>query len=261
MNDINLDIPFTKEFLIEVNKGNIPGHSLTHKFGWRGNVTVNHHHLWNDPTADTDMIFPTVAEDFNVITTGNDTAAGTGCRSVYIMYLDENFNEQFKVVATNAGTQAAGITAIRILSAWALDNGTYGGSNENLITIVGTTTGNNYGFMESNEGQTQNTQYCIPNGLTGFILNTSITMETNKAANFILHRREDADVIVAPFTSQRVVHQWDGLDTPENEDFKANHRMPSKTDIWVGSDMTSQTGVVQFDYDLLLVENAYLDQA
>jgi hypothetical protein len=251
----------TTDWLVEVNKGNIPGHTLFHKFGWRGNVSTTHHHLWNDPAANTDMIFPTVAEDFDVITTGNDTAAGTGCRSVFITYLDASFDLQTVTVPTNAGTQAAGITAIRIIYAWALDCGTYGGANENLITIAGTTTGNNYGFMEVGEGQTQNTQFCVPNGRTGFVLNTSITLETNKSANLILHRRSNADNIVAPFTSQRYVHQWDGLDVPDNEPFTANHRMTEKTDVWVGCDMTLGTGIVQFDYDILIVENAYIDQA
>lgn len=250
-----------KDWLIEVNKGNVVGHSLVHKFGWRGNVTTNHHHLWNDPTANTNMIFPTVAEDFDIITTGNDTAAGTGCRSVYVIYLDANFDEQFVIVTTNAGTQAAGISGIRLIRFYALDNGTYGGSNQNLVTIAGTTTGNNYGFLEGGEGQTQNTQYCVPADHTGFILNAAITTEANKPANLVLHKRENADVVVAPFTSARVMHQWDGIEIPFTEPFKANHILPEKTDVWVGCDMDSGTGIVQFDYDILVIENAYIDQA
>jgi len=247
-----------QNFLIEVNKGVVLGHSLVHKFGWRGNVSVNHHHLWNDPTANTNMIFSTAPEDYNVITTGVDTAAGVGCRSVCIRYLDANWDEQEVTVATNGGTAAAGISANRILTACAKDNGTYGGSNVNLVTIQGVTTGNNYGFMEAGEGKTQNTQYCTPNGHTAFILNTSISLETNKAANLILHKREGADIVAAPFTSQNVVHQWDGVATPSNEKIEANHVMPEKTDVWVGADMTSGTGIVQFDYDILIVDNNYL---
>lgn len=82
-----------------------------------------------------------------------------------------------------------------------------------------------------------------------------MTVESNKAANFVLHQRQNADVIAAPFTAQRVVHQWDGIGVPLNEDFDANHRAPEKTDLWVGCDMVASTGILQFDYDILLVDD------
>jgi hypothetical protein len=245
----------TKDYLTEVNRGNIAGQSLSHKFGWRSGVTTTHQHLWNDPVANTIMVFPTVAETFDVITTGNDTAAGTGAREIFIEYLDANFVFQTGVVVTNAGTQASTFSGIRLIRAWVTDCGTYGGTNENLVTIAGTTSGNDYAFIEANEGQTQNTQYCVPAGKTAYILNVSMTTEANKGANFVLHQRQDADVIIAPFTGQRIVHQWDGIEVPENEIFSANHKFPEKTDIWVGCDMASGTGTLQFDYDILLIDN------
>lgn len=246
---------FTRDFLVEVNKGNIAGHLLVHKFGWRGNVSTNHHHLWNDPVANTDMIFPIVAETFDVVTTGNDTSAGTGAREIIIEYLDSNFAFQTGTVATNAGTQASAFSGIRLIRAYATDNGTYGGSNQNLITITGTDSGNDYAFIEATEGQTQNTQYCIPAGKTGYILRASMTTEANKGANLILHQRQNADVVSAPFTSVRILHQWDGTETPIDETFTANHMLPEKTDTWVGADMVTGTGILQFDYDILLVDN------
>jgi len=246
------------DFLLEVNKGKIAGHSLTHKFGWRGNVTTTHQHLWNDPVINTSLIWPTVAETFDVITTGNDTSAGAGAREVTIIYLDSNFVQQTGTVITNAGTQASTFSGIRLIKAYVTDCGTYGGTNENLITIQGTTSGNDYGFIEAAEGQTQNTQYTVPAGHTAYILRASMTTEANKGANFILHQRQDADVIAAPFTAQRVVHQWDGIETPLDEEFKANHIFPAKTDLWVGCDMVSGSGTLQFDYDILLIDNNFL---
>jgi hypothetical protein len=250
-----MSIYSSTNFLIEVKKGNIAGHELIHKFGWRGNVTTTHHHLWNDPANNSDMTFPTAAETFDVITTGQDTTAGTGCREILITYLDSSFNIQTGTVTTNGGTQASAFSGIRLLSAWATDNGTYGGSNQNAITIKGTTSGNNYAFIQAGEGQTQNSQYCIPNGKTGYLLNSSITIEANKPANIIFYKRNDADVIAAPFTSSRLVHQWDGIDVPVNENFNANHILTEKTDVWVGCDMVTGTGIIQFDYDILLVDN------
>jgi len=243
------------DWLIEVNKGNIDGHELVHKFGWRGNVSTNHHHLWNDPTANTSMTFPTVAETYDVVTTGNDTSAGAGARKVVIEYLDSSFEFQTGEVITNAGTQASTFSGIRLIRAYVTDCGTYGGTNENLITFTGTDSGNDYAFIEGTEGQTQHTQYCIPAGKTGYILRVSMTTEANKGVNIKLHQRQDADDVSTPFTGQRLLHQWDGVEVPLSEEFKANHGLPEKTDIWVGCDMVSGSGIVQFDYDILLVDN------
>jgi hypothetical protein len=82
-------------------------------------------------------------------------------------------------------------------------------------------------------------------------------VEANKSANIILHKRENADVIVAPFTSVRVMHQWNGVEGPHEEDFVANHILSEKTDVWIGADMVSGTGIIKFDYDILLVDDGF----
>ena len=246
------------DFLIEVNKGNVAGHTLVHKFGWRSGVTTTHHHLWNDSTADTDMIFPTVAETFDVVSaSANDTSAGSGAQKVFIEGLDANFDVATFEATMNGVTPVptTGQTFIRITRAYVTDVGTYGGTNAGLITISGTDSSNNYGFLDTDEAQTQNSQYTVPAGKTGHILNASMTVESNKLASLHLHKRLDAGDVTTPFTASRIVHEWDGISIPYNEDFRANHILPEKTDIWVEADMSSGTGIIEFDYDMLLVDN------
>lgn len=248
-----------KDFLIEVNKGNVNGHSLVHKFGWTNQATTAHNHIWNNPTAGLDRIWPTVAETLDITSTdANDTIAGTGGRKVFIEGLDADFKEvTFEVeMAGLTPVITTGQTFIRVNRAYVTDSGTYGGTCIGTITVSGTASGNDYGFLEPFEAQTQNTQYTVPAGKTGYILKASMTVESNKLATFHMHFRNDADVIVAPFTSPRILHEWDGLGQGANEEFHANHVMEEKTDIWCDGQMSVGTGgILQFDYDILLVDN------
>lgn len=189
---------FSNNWLIEVNKGNIAGHSLVHKFGWRGNASTSQAHLWNNPVAGTDMIFPTVAETFDVVSAdAADDAAGAGGRKVLIAGLDANFQEVSEEITMDGLTPVTTLQEfIRITRAYVTDCGTYGGTNAGIITISGTDSGNNYGFLETEEAQTQNTQYCVPAGKTAYMLKASITTEANKPASFSFHHRPDADVVL-----------------------------------------------------------------
>lgn len=251
-----------KDFLIEVNKGKVPGHSLVHKFGWTNQANTNHNHIWNNPVADLDLVWAAVSETFDIVSAdANDTIAGTGARTVFIEFLDDNFITQIEEFNTNGTTivTTTGFSGRRLQRAWIGDTGTYGGTNIGTITITGTDSGENYAFLEPLEAQTQNTQYTVPAEKTGFILNASMTVESNKLATFHMHYRNDADVIVAPFASPRILHEWDGLGQGLSEKFEANHRMSSKTDIWCDGQMsTGSGGILQFDYDILLIENEYL---
>lgn len=69
----------------------------------------------------------------------NDTAAGTGVRSVIIHYLDINWLEQTATVATNGGTVNTGITAMFINSAHSGSVGSGGWAAGNItVHLTGT---------------------------------------------------------------------------------------------------------------------------
>ena len=74
---------FSKEFLLEVLKGNVPGHKLVHVHGHNPDVGISGpEDIWVDPTF---LVYLASAETMNIVSTdGNDTAAGTGARTVLI---------------------------------------------------------------------------------------------------------------------------------------------------------------------------------
>ena len=79
---------FSRDFLIEVSKGNIAGHSLVHKFGKNEDVGATFEPLTIGGVYQT--LQPAAATTLRVKAgNANDTAAGTGAREVTVQGLDE----------------------------------------------------------------------------------------------------------------------------------------------------------------------------
>ena len=93
----------SKEWYMEVKKGNIPGHSIVNKFG-AGNVgttltPVCISGTYQNPITATALEF--------VSSSVNDTSAGTGAREVTVIGLDSNWEEVSQTVTTNGTTPVA----------------------------------------------------------------------------------------------------------------------------------------------------------
>ena len=114
-----------RDWYTEVAKGNVPGHSLVHKFGatdagtTMAPVTVSG--FYRVPTAATALEF--VSDD------ANDDAAGTGAREVTVVGLDENWAEVTQTVVTDGLTPVAlGTDLIRLYRWYVSSSGTYASS-------------------------------------------------------------------------------------------------------------------------------------
>ena len=91
-----------KNFLLEISKGNVPGHRIFTVLSNKAVLTAKAD-IWDVAGS---LVYPVGAETLEIITTGNDTAAGTGAQEVTIEYLDTSYVTQTATAATNAGTQA-----------------------------------------------------------------------------------------------------------------------------------------------------------
>lgn len=254
---------FVPEFLVEVNKGNVQDHEMVHKFGWNNTITTTHHHVWNDPTTGgSDLIWQQTAAHYDVYSDDIDDdgdPADTGALTVTLECLDANFSTVFQTLTLNGTTAVTTTesTCVRLQRAYIATVGTYSGSNEGDIRIEvtsgGSKTGDLQGFIEAEEGQTQKSQYTVPAGKTAYVLRISHTIEAQKTFTTELHTRENADVTSSPMSPVVVKHQWDGLTAPVEERFTANHIFLEKTDIWIDAVGTAGGGVIEVDYDILLV--------
>ena len=111
-----------RNFYAEVAKGNVPKHSLVHKFGAHTLTTtlepICFSGFYRTPTTATALEF--------VSSSTNDTSAGTGAREVTVIGLDSSWNEVSQTVTTNGTTAVALSTDLIRLYRWYVSSsGTY----------------------------------------------------------------------------------------------------------------------------------------
>lgn len=244
------------DFLIEVNKGKIPGHSLIHKFGQNLLASTTEQDVWGQGGI---MTFLQAAETMDVISTDtvNDISTGSNARVVTLFGLDASFNvieEDVTLLATAVTTAKA---FMRVYRMKVKEVGAYGATNAGIITATASAAATVQCDVSIGDGQSGTTHYTVPAGFTAYIVRVSITVNAAQSCDFHLHIREDADIVTSPFSPTRAIHHWEGI-SQEGEDLKANHVLPEKTDAWFTCEMSAASGEVDVDYDILLIDNSYL---
>jgi len=116
--------------LLILSRGKISGISRTTVSGYNDTVDTSFEDLWNEGGA---LTYPTVAETIRIKSGGNvnDTAAGSGCRSVLVDGLSSTFVEQNDTLAT-AGSSASSATTntyIAINEVTCVTTGTFNTAN------------------------------------------------------------------------------------------------------------------------------------
>lgn len=255
---INVGRP--RDYLTEVQRGNVPGQSMVHKFG-RNDAVPNGSwaHISLTPFSTANFLTSAVTMRIKAGGDGNDTAGGSGAREVVIQGIDENFNEVTEAVATN-GALASSATAIKFLRvhrAWVSAVGTYTGSNAAAIVIEDSGGAADYITIGAGEGQTQYTGWTVPVGYTAYLTHVHVTVDSNKTANIRCVTRESIDDISAPMKAKRLKLFWDGIQQPG---LRYNPRGPElkieeKTDIWFEAYGDGAVSQVSCDFELLVVKN------
>lgn len=150
-------------------RGLISGNSYVNKYGSNSDVDAAED-IWNvggDYTG-----WPAAAEAIEVLSSSAaDTAAGTGARTVKIFGLDANYALQEETVTLNGVTPVDTVgTYLRVYRAFVVTAGS-GTTNAGTITIRHTTTtANVFCQITIGIGQTQQTNYTIPAGYTGYLI-------------------------------------------------------------------------------------------
>lgn len=170
------------EFLIEVAKGNVEGHSIVNKFGHNPASGTGAEDVWGP--GGTYGFYPTTAQSMEIVSTStNDTSAGTGARTVQVYGLDTNWALQDETVTMN-GTTAVALanTYIRTFRAIVLTAGSTE-TNEGNISIQVSGGGTVGADIRAADGQTQQAIYTVPANTTGYFLKGYVGLAAdNKSA-------------------------------------------------------------------------------
>lgn len=262
---IPVNVTDIRDFLIEVARGNVAGATIVHKFGRNGDIA-------NGTSEDINSqggiyVWPTSPMTLEAISaSANDDSGGTGARVITIQGLDENFDAVEEDITMNGTSASVATTAtfIRVNRAFVKTAGTYSstsvGANAGTITVRIESAGATQILIELEGalpiGQSQIARYTVPNGKTAYMLSASLNVESTKNADIFCWQRQGADIVVAPFTSKRLVFQFDAISG--SADFNPDSPsdpFPEKTDIWLSALANSANTRVEADFELLVIDN------
>ena len=253
-------VGMNQDFYLEVQKGNIPGHAIEHKFG--RNIAVANA-IWEGVhPLDGLFVFLSAATTMRVKAGGNsaDTAAGAGAQMITLFGLSgagEIISENLVLDGATASA-ATSLTFLRTFRTLVADGraGAYGGTNVGNVVIEDAAGANDMIEIEAGEGQSQYCAYSIPAGKTGYLMEIRVQADSQKPADFRLFTREGILDNSTPFGVTRVKMHFDGVVGQETEQGSSPLLvLPALTDIWVEAEGDGAQTEVSADMEILLVDN------
>lgn len=247
----------TRDFLIEVQKGNVHQHSMIHKFGRNGSVPNG---TWEFINLLGFTAWPLSAPTTVRIKAGghaNDDAGGIGAREITVKGIDDSFNEVSETVVT-AGAAASAVTTTlfwRVHRAWVSAIGVYGAANTANITIENGTGGTDLIEIGADKGQTQFAAWTVPVGKKAYLLSLHLQVDNNLAANVRVYTRDNIDDTVAPMPSKRLRIFFavkDGM--PPYEPRGPELTLNEKSDFWVEASGDGNIIAITCNFELLVVD-------
>lgn len=247
-----------KDFLAEVAKGNVAGHSLIHKFG-RNPAAPNG--TWAFVTTLGQTAHALSAATTVRIKAGGDAedaAAGDNAREITVQGIDSNFAEITEAITT-AGASASDATTAsfwRVHRAWVSSCGTYGAANLDDVVIENSGGGTDIITIAAGEGQTQDAIWTVPLGKTAYMMGVSVTVDAAKPADIRIFTRADIDDTSAPMESKRLKKYFDGIKGHLPYQPRSPELMiAAKSDIWAEALGDGNATAVAVDIELLVVDD------
>lgn len=210
---------------------------------------------------------PTSATTVRVKAGGNanDTAAGTGARTIILIGLDENYNSVTDTL-TLAGVSASSnsiVTFTRIYNAIVEEVGTYGGNNAAEIVVedsAGTANIITLDAHDGGQGRSLNCHFASPNNSLVWIIGLFYNVDTAKSNNVRLETLHDIDKIAAPF-GQKTATPFTGVirDLVFVPAAPALINIPGNLgpmDFWVSGSVDSASSIVTAQMQLLVFKKS-----
>lgn len=255
------------DFLIEVSKGNIPGHSLIFKFGRNDDIDIGTvpEDVWTYGGTYTYNDTPSV----QYISSDDPTDLGM---IITVEGLDANYQPQSIQVVLNGQTQTqigTGETFVRVFRAFNSGPIEFSG---NLLIYDDTVTSVTLGVpspttsvkaeIRALDQQTYMALYTVPADHTAFFMGAQVSITTgasaSKSAEVELRTRQTSGV----FRSQELV----GISSTGNSLFTQQLRqfgplrLSEQTDVQIRArDVSSNDTGVSAQFSILLVSNQYLN--
>jgi len=260
-----------KDFLLEVKKGLIDGHSVVDKFGSSIAVTntaftvIAHGEVYQVPTTAQSLEF--VSDDTQ------DALDDVGMHELTIEGLDANWDLQTVSVAAHAtdGLTAVPITGtwLRVFRAYVSKSGSYATlttpSHVGNITVRNSGAGVTWAKIINTgipHGQTQIGAYTVPRGKVAYLGETNVSTESNKAVNVFGFRRPNANDITTTFDgTMRAFTEIIGIEGGQSYQSKTwKGAFDQYTDLgYLAQKTAAGTASASVDFEILLIDRTLVD--
>jgi len=254
----------TRDFILQVQRGEVDGWSAVSKFGHRDSVSTSVDEIiQSNATVYTGLITAARAVRVKAGGDANDTnSSGTGARKIIAQGLDDSYVEAEEEITLKGALVSDPTSTLftRIYRSWVHPSGTYhtgngtAGANVGAIEIENTD-GVGMAHIRAGEGQTQMALYSVPAGKTAYVYAIRFFPDSTKTMVGKFWQRQNIDDVSGDVSAKRLVHQYDGLQAPFVVPIITLHVFPEKTDIWITGQAVTTTGSMSGEFDLLLETN------
>lgn len=161
------------DFLLEVAKGNVPGHEVLHKFGHNEAVGTSFETLWEKGGIYVYLSSPSVlkisSDDVN------DASGGTGAITVEVIGLDSDFLDLTETITLNGQTAVNTSNQYSRVFRMIIRSAGSGGENAGTVyagtgNVVGGVPANIFAQIDPGANQTLMAVFTIADNKTGFFL-------------------------------------------------------------------------------------------
>lgn len=178
-------------FELQVGRGQIPGHSIVHVFGYNPDVDATEETVWPINGLLGHPASPTIMKVSS--TSADDAAAGTGARSVFIEGVNGTGGLVTEVVTLNGQTEVNTVNTYDAIERLAVLTVGSGGKNAGLIYAgTGTVTSGvpavPYNVIGAGENNSITGHFTCPTGFSAYMTKGSISVGPTVANQFVLGR-------------------------------------------------------------------------
>jgi len=242
-------------YLSAVSAGAVTGTRSVFKFGFNADINGSEETIWDyggiyeHPAAAIQMSVSSSSVD--------DTAAGTGARTVSVAGLDANYNEISEIVTLNGQTSVlTSASFLRVNRAFVVSAGSGGTAAGEIYIGTGVVSAGVpatvYAYIPLGDNQTLMAVWTVPAGYTGYLLKGNIGTGTANINQYITAR-----LVQRPFgsvfrTAAKITLQRGEI----NLDFVFPVPFAEKTDIEVRAFSSGANNLVFADFFIIYVANS-----
>lgn len=247
----------TTNFSLEVAKGNVPNHALITKFGHNDDIDTGSipEDIWNYGGA---FVAPTAARVHALVSTSiNDTAAGTGARTVLIRGVNATYTATTETVTLNGTTPVNTVNSYLHIHLMQITTTGTGLVNAGEITATAATDGTVTCLINTSQGQSESAIYLVPLGYTAYVMKIRARMN-NATAN----SAAEVSLYTLPFGMGWQLKTKIGVNNSGSSYAENNYSdsapfiIPEKSWIKLRCDsVTNNNTIVDGEYDLIIVQD------